>query len=267
MCSSPGEGVARAPIIGHIAQLWRYPIKSMQGECCDSLHVSASGILGDRRLAFESDDAPVGKPLLRSVDRSAMLRSIASLNDRGEVTVHTASGPTISAGDEALTTYLGLAESARTLRLLESERPITDVRPIALHSLATERAMEEALGSFDGRRLRSNIILQLADDQPFAEDELSGMVLQFGDRAQLTILERIPRCRMVSLDPETAAADPAVLRWLASKRNGRAGIYARTQLPGSISVGDPVYLVRQLRPPEHDAALHHKTNAARGADV
>ena len=230
-------------IVGHIAHLWRYPVKSMQGEPCDSLRVGANGIDGDRRLAIEGDDAPVGKPLLRSADRSAMLRSVARLSGDGEVMVRTADGPAVSARDEALTQHLDLAESARALRLVESDRPLTDVRPISLHSLSTEQALADALGGFDGRRLRSNIILRLVNDQPFAEDELAGKLLQLGNGAQLSMLERIPRCRMVSLDPETAEADATVLRWLASKRDGRAGIYARTRRPGSISIGDPVRLI------------------------
>ncbi len=196
-----------------------------------------------------------------------MLRSAASLDSEGKVTVRTAAGPALSATDETLTEHLTLAESTRALRLITSERPLTDVRPIAVHSLGTERALAEALGSFDGRRLRSNLILRLVDDQPFAEDALSGMVLQLGGSAQISMLERIPRCRMVSLDPETAEADATILRWLASKREGRAGIYARTLVPGTISVGDPVRLIQQLRSPKHDAALHHEAHPARGTDV
>ena len=264
---SLAEGSVPIKLLGHIAQLWRYPVKSMQGERCESLIVGACGIDGDRRLALESDDAPVGKPLLRSIDRSAMLRSAATLNGAGEVTVRTASGLSVSATDEALTEHLRLAAAARALRLIESERPLTDVRPIAVHSLGTERALAEALGGFDGRRLRSNIILRFADDQPFFEDELSGMVLQLGGSAQISMLERIPRCRMVSLDPDTAEADPAILRWLATTKNGRAGLYARTLQPGLITVGDPVRLLTPLRTSEHDTTLHHEANAARSTDV
>ena len=57
------------------------------------------------------------------------------------------------------------------------------------------------------------------------------------------MLERIPRCRMVSLDPETATPDPSSLRWLAHHRDGRVGIYARALIPGIISLGDAVTLI------------------------
>ncbi len=83
------------------------------------------------------------------------------------------------------------------------------------------------------------------DDRPFAEDDLSGALVQLGGEAQLSLLERIPRCRMVSLDPETASPDASILHWLAKTHAGRAGIYARTHHPGSIRVGDPVHILRQ----------------------
>ena len=67
---------------------------------------------------------------------------------------------------------------------------------------------------------------------------------------------------MVSLDPETAAADPTILRTLARTHDGRVGVYARAITPGTLAVGDAVYLEEELRPPEHNSALHHEANPA-----
>ena len=211
-------------LLGSIAELWRYPVKSMQGELCETLGVDARGVVGDRRFAFESADAPVGKPLLRSAQRAAMLRSRAHLNPGGKVLVAPAQAGTLSIDNQSLPPLITGPDFTSTLTLREDEWPITDVRPIALHSLATVRALSQALGTFDGRRLRSNIVLALADDQPFEEDRFAGRTLQLGSIVQLSLLERIPRCRMVSLDPETAAPDPSPLRWLAQHRDGRAGV-------------------------------------------
>ena len=230
--------------IGSIAELWRYPVKSMQGERCETLGVDAHGIAGDRRFAFESADAPIGKPLLRSAERAAMLRSRAHLQPNGNVLVSPAEAEPLPIAHKSLTPLLVDSDFASTLTLLEQERPFTDVRPIALHSLATVRALSQALGAFDGRRLRSNLVLSLTDDQPFAEDQLAGHTLQLGEIVQLTVLERIPRCRMVSLDPETAHPDSAPLRWLARHRDGRAGIYARALISGTLSIGDVVTLIK-----------------------
>ncbi len=218
----------------------------MQGERCDMLHVGPHGIDGDRRFAFESADAPIGKPLLRSTERFAMLRSQAVHTDTGGVAVRVPSGVLFGTGTADLAGKLGLepaSSSSLRLRLLERNRPFTDVRPIALHSLATEHALSSELGNFDARRLRSNIILSLDQNEAFAEDALSGSMLQLGSHVQLRMLERIPRCRMVALHPETAVEDRTILRWLAQYRQGRAGIYARTLTPGTITVGDIVSLI------------------------
>jgi uncharacterized protein len=37
--------------IGHVAQLWRYPVKSLGGEQIDQAHIGARGVLGDRLWA------------------------------------------------------------------------------------------------------------------------------------------------------------------------------------------------------------------------
>ena len=36
----------------HIAELWRYPVKSMAGEELDSVEVTARGLTGDRAYAL-----------------------------------------------------------------------------------------------------------------------------------------------------------------------------------------------------------------------
>ena len=228
---------------GTVAQLWRYPVKSMRGERCESLVVGPHGIDGDRRHAFESSNAPIGKPLLHSAERAGMLRSSAYLDQHGGVRVQVPAGSSLPIDDPRLPSQLGPEINQHDLALRSSPRPFTDVRPIALHSLASEQALSAELGSFDGRRLRSNITLDLCDPAPFAEDCLAQRRILLGSAVELLVLERIPRCRMISLDPETAGRDPAVLRWLARFREGRLGIYARTLVPGLIAVGDPVWQI------------------------
>ena len=39
-------------VIGRIADLWRFPVKSMQGEQLDGAHVSVAGLVGDRAYAL-----------------------------------------------------------------------------------------------------------------------------------------------------------------------------------------------------------------------
>src|SRR5882762_8031178 len=39
-------------VVGAVASLWRYPVKSMQGEELHAAELSARGLLGDRALAL-----------------------------------------------------------------------------------------------------------------------------------------------------------------------------------------------------------------------
>ena len=39
-------------VVGRVAALWRYPVKSMAGEELDAAEVSWHGLTGDRRWAF-----------------------------------------------------------------------------------------------------------------------------------------------------------------------------------------------------------------------
>ena len=217
----------------------------MGGERCSTLLLDELGVAGDRRFAFESPDAPPGKPLLGSVQRQSMLRFAAETDATGQVWVRTAEDALLPVTrDELLLRLAAAAPGAATLALRHREAPFTDVRPIALHAAATARAMRTGSGAeFDPRQLRSNLLLALDGDRPFAEDALAGRLLRIGADVTLRVLERIPRCRMITLAPDTGEADPTPLRQLAQARQGRAGVYARCLRTGLVREGDPVWLV------------------------
>jgi hypothetical protein len=57
--------------------------------------------------------------------------------------------------------------------------------------------------------------LDLGSAGGFAEDGFVGSRLRIGAKAVVSILERDPRCAMISLDPDTAERNPAVLAKVA----------------------------------------------------
>lgn len=254
-------------LVGHIESLWRYPIKSMGGESPATLCAGPGGIEGDRLLAFESAGAALGKPLLTGAERNAMLRCraryagfIPATEDEQTaffqqprlgalVEVRTPDGTTRQADNPELIVALqaGLAASM-DMFLRQSDRPLTDCRPIGLMSTGTLRQLTEEMG-FEVRadRFRANLMLELLPGLQggarFAEDAFVGKQLRFGEHTTLLIKERDPRCRIITIDPETGVANPALMRQLARQHEGRAGIYAATVVPGPISVGDPIMLL------------------------
>ena len=265
--------------VGTVIALWRYPVKSMRGEPLRTAAFDSEGMVGDRRFAFASTAAPPGKPLLSSRERTAMLLYAPRLEPTP--TVATPDGRSFPLPSNELTAALQTALQALSqpgvangshdgteLTLLAAPNsPFTDVRPVSLVSEATlEAVAAEKETAVDPQCFRSNIVLSLDSEEPFAEDTWTAVVAQpaatiqpaatlhFGaidangfpagleTRPTLLVQERIPRCRMVSLDPETATPDPALLRLLAQRHAGRLGIYASVLRPGTLHVGDTIFL-------------------------
>lgn len=222
-----------------VAELWRYPVKGMRGERLLSLDLDEHGIVGDRRFAIESSGAPHGKPLLSGAERAAMLLYTAS-GTGSEMFVTTPSGGRFRVNDPALLRDMAAAlPGGHTLSLRQSATPLTDVRPVAVLGTGTVAQLEQELGRpVDARRFRANILLDLPEG--FAEDALAGRDILLGENAILHITERDPRCRIVTLDPATAAADPLLMKHLDRAHGGCVGVYATVVRVGRLCVGDSV---------------------------
>ena len=76
--------------------------------------------------------------------------------------------------------------------------------------------------------------------KPYREDDLVGRRLKIGERLQIAVLERDPRCKMITLDPETGQIDEKVLDHVAKSHSGRAGVYAAVLVEGIVHKGDAI---------------------------
>jgi uncharacterized protein len=56
----------------------------------------------------------------------------------------------------------------------------------------------------DRRRFRANFYADWVEDRPYRENELVERTLQIGERLHLAVLERDPRCKMITIDPRPA---------------------------------------------------------------
>src|SRR4051794_40736006 len=61
---------------------------------------------------------------------------------------------------------------------------------------------------------------------------------QRGSRPSPTIVERDPRCAMISLDPETAMRNPDILGIVTKAHEGKAGVYGAVLVEGMVRAGD-----------------------------
>ena len=258
--------------IGTVESLWRYPIKSMSGEATSEVFMGFSGIYGDRCFAFKNSSARKGFPYLNATALEQMLRyrpqfryperaakppnlteamsiapgvtpANAESNDL-TLDVVTPSGAVIAVDDPALIEMLGEGlRGENHLTLVRSDRALTDCRPVSLISLQTVRQVEAESGiPIDKRRFRANIYFNLVSGYGFAEDELVGRKLRICPNAVVMVLERDPRCKMISLDPDTGEHNPEILSKVVQVHDNFAGVYCAVLVEGILRNGDSIIL-------------------------
>ena len=260
-------------LVGRVDSLWRYPVKSMRGEELAEAYVGFSGVYGDRLYAFRSSASPTGFPFLTGREQEEMIlyrprfrhpdKAVKPANlteaesispgltplfadpaDLG-VDVETPSGEMLAVDVPAL--IRRLAErigAAPSLALLRSERAMTDCRPVSLFSVQTvQRLGEEIGGPIDKRRFRANVYVDLGSAAGFGEDGFVGRRLRLGSKAVISVLERDPRCKMITLDPDTAEPRPEILRKVARDHDGKAGVYGAVLVEGMVRQGDEIELL------------------------
>jgi len=84
------------------------------------------------------------------------------------------------------------------------------------------------------------VYLDLENVGGFSENTFVGHKVRIGCKAVISVLERDPRCQMITLDPDTAVTNPEVLRKVARGHDGTAGVYGAVLAEGVIRVDDPV---------------------------
>jgi uncharacterized protein len=133
---------------------------------------------------------------------------------------------------------------APALTLVRSDRSMTDCRPVSIFSLQTVQQLSNELGSqLDQRRFRANIYVDLPAAGGFGEQALVGRSLAIGSKAVISILERDPRCKMITLDPDTGQSNPQILRQVAQAHDATAGVYSAVLVEGTVRKGDVVDLL------------------------
>jgi len=128
--------------------------------------------------------------------------------------------------------------------LMQSQRAMTDCRPVSVFSLQSAQQLAEETGTrVDKRRFRANVYVDLTSANGFAENELVGRSVKIGPKVVISILERDARCVIITLDPDTGEQTPAILKKVAQAHDGMAGVYGAVLVEGMMHKGDPVELL------------------------
>jgi len=243
-------------MLGTVAALRRYPVKSMLGEDVDASDVTFTGLAGDRRLAVLS--RTTGKIASAKFPRlwRDLLTLAAAADDRA-VRITLPGGTTVWSGDADVDAVLsGLLGQPVTLTAtpppgaaldravpdavlrdgVDAQVPaelmeiggggppgtFVDFAPLHLLTTSTLGRIAELSpsGQADLRRYRPNIVIRTTAPG-FTENDWIERNIRIGDGLVIRVIARTPRCAVPTLAHGTLPRDPDALRVLA--RHNRVG--------------------------------------------
>jgi uncharacterized protein len=202
-----------------IAELWRYPVKSMAGERLQVADILETGVVGDRVVQVVN---AVGRTMT-SRTKPKLLGYHAKLGVDGEPLVDGRPWREIDVRDAA-------GSDVRLVRHDDVDR--FDILPLLV---ATDGAI--AAFGYDGRRLRPNIVI---GGVPGLDERLwEGKTLRTGE-VIIGIKDLRDRCVMTTFDPDTLVQDVDVLSKIYREFDGSLALNCYVVKPGRVTVGDAV---------------------------
>lgn len=236
--------MADGALVGRVAAVLRYPVKSMAAEAVRDVDVSWHGVTGDRRWAFVRPGHPGnGFPWLTLRQRNDLTTyhprcTEPERPDASAVIVHTPAGARFDVTAPALAAELGAS-----VRAMKLNRGTFDSMPLSVISTRSVESLGTLLGAgLNVLRFRPNLVVETFGATAFPEDEWVGRALRIGT-TWIRIDRRDKRCVVINVDPQTGRRDPAVLSTLAAARESCLGVYGSTIRPGRVAVGDSVVLL------------------------
>jgi hypothetical protein len=233
--NSPGKPPVPSSPKMKIAQLWRFPVKSMAGEPLQQATLTPLGIRGDRVVHLESANGHY----VTSRTHPQLLGYHGTLDTSGEPRVDGL--PWSDAKVQRIAEQVA-GPGAKLVRDESGRR--FDVLPLLI---ATDGAIT-AFGH-DSRRLRPNIVISGVDG--LTERTWPGRCLRIGD-VYIGVQDLRGRCVMTTFDPDTLSQDHRILKEIVQKFGGELALNCYVLRSGKISLGDSVELLKG----EECAELH-----------
>jgi uncharacterized protein YcbX len=229
-----------------VLSLWRYPVKSMQGEELDQVSVDDLGVVGDRQWAVV--DLATGLALTGRRE-PALLFARARLDGEAGVAVELPDG-SVAASDDDLSAWLdrpvelrraapashGRYEIAADFEAEDTSEWVQwDGPDGTFHDSGRTRVSlisAAAMGDWPWRRFRGNVVVD-GD-----EHDLVDRKVRVGS-AELEVVKRIERCVMTTRpQPGGIERDLDVLRTINRDGAGFLGVGALVITAGAVTVGD-----------------------------
>lgn len=210
----------------HVAELWRYPVKSLKGEQIQEAHITSNGIPGDREIVVLNSAGRI----VTSRTRPKLLGLNGNLGADGIPAIN---GFRWDSNEAAELVHQAVGEEVRLLRVPQPQA--FDVLPLLI---ATEGATQFL--NIDRRRLRPNIFLANVDG--LNERDWPGRSVKIGD-VLIQAVKLRARCVMTTFDPDTQEQDKSVLIKIIRDLDGTTALDCSVIQPGVVRVGDAVEIV------------------------
>jgi uncharacterized protein YcbX len=229
-----------------VTQLWRFPVKSMQGERLDVVDVADRGLRGDRQWALV--DVDTGLALTARREPQLLYASARLVAD--DVVEITLPDGRLTTADSELSAWLGHPVE---LRRPTGDQPTYEIATDFEHEDTSDwftwqgpeatfhdsgRSVvsivsEASFRDWNVRRFRINVVVDGGDEQA-----LIGRKVTIGT-VSLDVVKPIGRCVMTTRpQPGGIERDLDVLRTINKELDGNLGVGALVLAPGQIGAGD-----------------------------
>jgi uncharacterized protein len=274
-------------LVGKISELWRYPVKTMQGELLETASITHKGLSGDRSFALVDKNSgriisaknPNKWKHVFNFSSSTFVSEEGS-NSPPRISISFSDGDTVFTDDEnvneilskkigtpvILTSQVPENATMEKVTLEDDEREKTQA-PSHLEKLSpfdffdggplhilTTRSLNRLQdiykeGNFEARRFRPNIVID-SDDTDYGSDtglsmeqSYEDLMLEIGDTVKVKITKPTVRCIITTLAQPDLPKDNKVLKTIDMENGGYLGVYTQTLEPGSVKMGDLVWMV------------------------
>jgi uncharacterized protein YcbX len=210
----------------YVKEIWRYPVKSMAGERLERADITPLGIANDRVILTVN---PQGR-VVTARSHPALLGHQGATGPDGIPLVDGRpwTDPTVLADVRKI--------AGPQVELIHNNTAARfDVLPLLV-------ATDGAIAAFgrDGRRLRPNLVI--GGVEGLDERHWPGRRLRMGG-VTINLDDLRARCVMTIYDPDTLQRDPAVLKDIVQRFEGKLALNAAVETAGSIELNQQVELL------------------------
>jgi uncharacterized protein YcbX len=251
--------------VATIVELWRYPVKSMQGERVERVALDAAGLDGDRRFGVVTPDGFV----LSGKSEPRILAGAAAVRADGEIDLALPDGVRTASDDPDVDARLSawLDRPVRLHRAMVDEQFLihhhvdpedesqtkdfptppgayydsrSTVHLLSHSSLRAAQHAHEA-GQWDVRRFRPNLVVAFDGDRDgYVEEAWVDATVTLG-AVPAVVRKRTSRCVLTTRAQPGLDRDLQIYRSLLKGNDGNLGIYLVPKAAGTIAVGDRVH--------------------------